>query len=315
MIISMERLASGPMRCAPALAAFQRTISLPDRTEIFLYDSAGDGPPLILLHGLQDEADTWRHIYGALAAHYRVIAPDLPGFGRSDKRPRAFGVPFYSGCVMALAAGLGLDRFGLIGNSLGAITADAVAAQHPDRVSALVLLNGSLVISHPPASRLSLFQRLFLDYFDRRYFRALRAGTPEAAFETLRPYYADLDALPFADRQFLLERVVARVWDEPQRLAALTIQKGSLPYFLTAGRRLAKRIPSLAVPALVVWGGRDKVFPLANARPRADSQPGARLEVLPDVGHLPQQELPDLLLRTLLPFLNLSVASPAGARS
>lgn len=149
------------MRCAPALAAFQRTISLPDRTEIFLYDSAGDGPPLILLHGLQDEADTWRHIYGELAAQYRVIAPDLPGFGRSDKRPRAFGVPFYSGCVMALAAGLGLDRFGLIGNSLGAITADAVAAQHPDRVSALVLLNGSLVISHPPASRLSLFSGSF----------------------------------------------------------------------------------------------------------------------------------------------------------
>lgn len=299
------------MRCAPALVAFQRTISLPDRTEIFLYDSAGEGPPLILLHGLQDEADTWRRIFEPLAARYRIIAPDLPGFGRSDKRPRAYGVPFYSGCVMALAAALGLERFGLIGNSLGAITADAVAAQHPDRVSALVLLDGSLIITKPPASRLTLVQRLFLDYYDRKYFHALRAGTPESAFETLRPYYADLDALPLADRQFLRERVVARVWDEPQRLAALTIQKGSLPYFLTAGRRLAERIPCLAVPALVVWGGRDKIFPLANARPRADAQPGARLEVLAGAGHLPQQELPELLLRTLLPFLDASIASHA----
>ena len=112
MIISMERTASGPMRCAPALAAFQRTISLPDRTEIFLYDSAGDGPPLILLHGLQDEADTWRHIYGALAAQYRVIAPDLPRCGRSDKRARGFGGPVYSGGVGALAWGTDESRGG-----------------------------------------------------------------------------------------------------------------------------------------------------------------------------------------------------------
>ncbi|MEO6064112.1 MAG: alpha/beta fold hydrolase, partial [Thermoflexales bacterium] len=231
------------MPSAPALTAFQRRIKLPDRTEIFLYDSAGDGPPLILLHGLQDEADTWRHIFRALAARYRVIAPDLPGFGRSDKRPRGYGVPLYSGVVMVLAAELGLSRFGLIGNSLGAIVADALAAQHPDRVSALALLDGSLMVSKVPASRLSLFQWLFLGHYDRKIFMALRAGRPEAAFETLRPYYADLDALPTADRDFLAERVVARVWDEPQRLAALTIQRGIVPYFLTAGRRLAGRIP------------------------------------------------------------------------
>jgi pimeloyl-ACP methyl ester carboxylesterase len=295
------------MPAAPALAPFQRTLQLPDRTEIFLYDSGGEGPPLLLLHGLQDEADTWRHLFGALAGRYRVIAPDLPGFGRSDKRPRAYGVPFYSGCVMALAAALGLDHFGLLGNSLGAIIADAIAARHPDRVSALALLDGSLLITRPPASRLSIFQRLFLGHYDRRYFQALRAGSPEAAYETLRPYYADLDALPSADRAFLAARVVARVWDEPQRLAALTIQKGSLPYFLTAGRRLAARIPSLTMPTLVVWGERDNIFPLANARPRAAAQPGARLAILPGVGHLPQQEFPELLRQALLPFLDASL--------
>lgn len=300
------------MPCAPALAAFQRTISLPDRTELFLYDSAGDGPPLILLHGLQDEADTWRRIFGALSARYRVIAPDLPGFGRSDKRPRGYGVPLYSGVVMALAAELGIPRFGLIGNSLGAITADAIAAQHPDHVSALALFDGCLIISKPPASQLSVLQRLFLRHYDRANFRALRAGTPKAAFETLRPYYADLDALPAEDRAFLAERVVARVWDEPQRLAALAIQTASLPYFLTAGRRLARRIPGLGIPTLVVWGANDNIFPVANARPRAAAQPGARLEILPGVGHLPQQESPDLLLRALLPFLEAAVA-PVGA--
>lgn len=303
------------MRCAPALVAFQRMISLPDRTEIFLYDSAGDGPPLFLLHGLQDEADTWRHVFAALAARYRVIAPDLPGFGRSDKRPRGYGVPLYAGCVMALAAELGLSRFGLIGNSLGAIIADAIAAQHPDRISALVLLDGTLLITKPPASRLSLFQQLFLGHYDRKYFQALRAGTPEAIYETLRPYYADLNALPAIDRDFLAERVVARVWDEPQRLAALTIQEASLPYFLTAGRRLARRIPGLEIPTLVAWGANDVIFPLANARSRADAQPGALLEILPGVGHLPQQELPDLLLQTLLPFLDASVRPVAGTKS
>jgi pimeloyl-ACP methyl ester carboxylesterase len=310
----VEKPASGLMPCAPALAAFQRRIRLPDQSEAFVYDSGGDGSALILLHGLQDEADTWRRVFGALAKRHRVIAPDLPGFGRSDKRPRSFGVPLYAGWVMALAASLEVGRFGLIGNSLGAIVADAIAVQHPDRVTALVLLDGSLVITKPPVSRLSLLQRLFLDHYDGKYFASLRAGSAEAAYDTLRPYYSDLDSLPREDRDFLAARVVARVWDEPQRLAALRIQKSSLPYFLTAGRRLAARIPSLNVPTLVVWGGDDAIFPLANAQPRADAQPGARVEILPGVGHLPQQELPELLLKQLAPFLAASIGPTAVPR-
>lgn len=303
----MTRAFTGPMQPAPALSSYARRLTLQDGTALFLYDSGGDGPAIFLLHGLQDEADTWRHIFGPLSARYRVIAPDLPGFGRSDKRPRGYGPPFYAGVVGALAETLGIERFALAGNSLGAIVAETFALGRPSQVSALVLLDGTLRVVARPASRLTFLQSLFPGYFDRKYFEALRAGPPEAPYRTLRPFYADLDGLPEADRKFLFQRVNERVWDEPQRLAARAINAGLVPFFLTAGRRLVTGIPALNVPTLVVWGGADAIFPRENALPRAEAQPGAECAILPGVGHLPQQDLPHLLLTVLLPFLEAAI--------
>ncbi|MEO6060668.1 MAG: alpha/beta hydrolase, partial [Thermoflexales bacterium] len=73
-------------------------------------------------------------------------------------------------------------------------------------------------------------------------------------------------------------------------------------------------IPGLVIPTLVVWGASDNIFPLANARPRVDAQPGARLKIFPAVGHLPQQEMPGVLLQTLLPFLDTALARPGGSK-
>lgn len=311
----MQHRFTGPMRPAPALAPFGREADLPGGSRVFFYDSGGSGPAVFLLHGLQDEADTWRHVFAPLAARYRVVAPDLPGFGRSDKRPRGYGAPYYADIAVALADYLRIDRFAVAGNSLGAVIAEVVTLTRPERVSAMAALDGSLRVVARPASNLNLIQQLFmLDHLDRAYFERLRAGPPEACYDTLRPFYADLDALPEADRDFLFQRVNERVWDEPQRLAALAIQKGALPFFLKAGRRLAGRLPALKTPTLVVWGEQDRVFPLANARPRADAQPGAQLAILEGVGHLPQQERPERLLEAMLPFFDAAINTPILAR-
>jgi pimeloyl-ACP methyl ester carboxylesterase len=148
-------------------------------------------------------------------------------------------------------------------------------------------------------SAVNPLQLLLLPISDRRYFEALRRA-PQAAYDSLRPYYADLDALLQADRDFLYQRVNARVWDEPQRLAALSIRM-RLPWFLAfSARRLVQRIPSIPAPTLVIWGEQDRILPIGNGVIRAALQPGARFVCVPGAGHLPHQEHPAAVLAALL---------------
>ncbi len=82
----------GPMQPFPGLEGWSRRVQLPSsKIRLQVYDTGGDAkPPVLLLHGLGDEADTWRHVLPLLQPDYRVLAPDLPGFGRSDKPRRRY---------------------------------------------------------------------------------------------------------------------------------------------------------------------------------------------------------------------------------
>jgi len=293
--------APNELTMAPAaqLAPYAKTIALPDLDLNVFYFEAGaqHRRPLILIHGLQDEADTWRHVFEPLAQRYRVIAPDLPGFGRSDKPRRLYDVFFYVRALLALMDALNVSYADLVGSSLGAIIAEVLALTHPARASRLILLDGTLNIVEQPA--VNPLQLLLLPIADRRYFEALRRA-PQAAYDSLRPYYADLDALPQADRDFLSQRVNARVWDEPQRLAALSIRL-RLPWFLAfSARRLVRRIPTMPVPTLVIWGEQDRILPIGNGITRAALQPRTHLVRVPRAGHLPHQEQPVVVLEALL---------------
>jgi pimeloyl-ACP methyl ester carboxylesterase len=119
---------------------------------LFAYDSArgaepsatgGALPPILLVHGLGDEADSWRHFIPLLAPRARVIAPDLPGFGRSESRARV-GV---SACVRAILGLLDASSIGravFVGSSLGAVISEIVAFRAPERCAALALVDGGL---------------------------------------------------------------------------------------------------------------------------------------------------------------------------
>jgi pimeloyl-ACP methyl ester carboxylesterase len=283
-------------RC-PALAAYANELVLDDVGRIAFVEAGvdTDAPPLLLIHGVQDEADSWQRIIPALAQHRRVLALDLPGFGLSDKRARRYGVPYYTSCVFAFLDALNIQKAALAGNSLGAMIAEFAAITQPARVSALTLISGTVFMSHrPPAPLSGLLQSLL---YERRYFDELRKS-PDAAYATLRPFYGDLDALPESQRAFLYQRVAQRVWDEPQRRASLAIRQSFLPFFLTHGKTV-RRAPSIQAPTTVIWGSQDQIFPLANGPDRAQAQPGARYLELPGCGHLPQQEAPDAVIAAL----------------
>lgn len=297
----MQNPFPGPMQPAPQLAPFERSIHLKGSRARVSYFDAGprDAPVVVLIHGLQDEADTWRHVFAPLAEKQRVIALDLPGFGRSDKQARTYSVTFFANVVVELMDRLGIHYATVIGNSLGGMIAETVALEHAARCSRLVLVDGTIAIVKRPATNHSLLTQLFfLPRVDKRNFELLRPNH-NLAFDTLQPYYADLRGLPPADREFLFQRVNERVWDEPQRLASLSVQQQLPRFFLGEGRRLAQRIPKLPVPTHIIWGERDHILDIENGKARAASQAGATLHVIANAGHLPHQEQPQAFLSSI----------------
>jgi pimeloyl-ACP methyl ester carboxylesterase len=289
---------------APNLSPYARSVRLDPELSLFLYE-AGDrqAPPLVLIHGLGDEADSWRHVLEPLAADHRVIALDLPGFGRSDKPRRAYSLGYFARTVARLLDLLGVARPTLVGSSLGAAVAQRVALASPERVERLVLVGGALPLERglPPAP---LWWFLTPGVGELAY-TSLRRSQDEA-FATLRPYYADLDALPAADREFLRERVWARVWSDEQRRAFLSALRWLAVERALRAPQLRARVTGLVVPTLLVWGEHDRIVPRGAADDLLTLVSGARLEVVPGAGHLPHQERPAA-------FVSLLTASRAHA--
>lgn len=296
--LSMNRY-QHPMQVWPDLQIYARTVTLTrSGLRLHVYEAGSANlPTALLIHGLGDEADTWRYVIAPLATHYHVVALDLPGFGRSDKLPRSYAVPFLCDTVLELMDTLSIARATLMGNSLGAILAQFIGLEHAERVSSLVLIDGTLLAHKQP---LNLTTLLFLVPGIGEWLYTRLRKSPQTAFETLRSYYADLDALPEADRDFLFQRVNERVWSDDQRRAYFSVLRSLVGWVTRQQRDLKTRLARMQVPTLVIWGEQDQVMPVDNAYALVDAQPSAKLVVLLGVGHLPQQEGPGALVRAIL---------------
>ena len=283
----------------PALAQYARSICLPGSgLTLHLYEAgATDAPPMFLIHGLADEADTWRHLVQPLSTRYRVTVPDLPGFGRSDKPDRPYTVPFFRDVLLELLDALGVQCAILVGHSLGAVIIHALALSHGERVDRLVLLGGSLVAR---SQRVDLATMLFLiPGLGEWLYNHLRKD-PQAAYRTLEPYYSRLDRLPEADREFLFQRVNERVWSDGQRRAFLSAFRNLARWIRGQQRDLPSKLAALDVPILALWGEADRIMPVENGHALVELQPTAQLVVVPGAGHNIHQEYPEIVVEALL---------------
>ncbi|HEX9374400.1 MAG TPA: alpha/beta fold hydrolase, partial [Roseiflexaceae bacterium] len=181
---------SGLMAPPPDLRRFSREATLAGGLRLHYYEAgAPSAPPLVLVHGLGDEADTWRHVLLPLSQEYRVIAPDLPGFGRSDRPRRAYTLAFFAQAVAGLFGTLGIARATLAGHSLGAAIVQRLALARPQLVERLVQVSGGLPIeARRPAGPLWWF---LTPGAGELVYTSLRRSQDEA-YATLRPYYVDL---------------------------------------------------------------------------------------------------------------------------
>ena len=273
----------------PTLEPHLRTLA-----GITYFDSLTGASTVLLIHGNGDEADSWRHVFGRLSAQYRVIALDLPGFGRSAATGDG-SLANLSRSVQHLLESLSLNQpVHLIGSSLGAVVAAHVAVARPQMTRSLTMIGGS-----SPAlgglDRNPALEALLEIGTGEAYYTGLRELGQQAAFESLRPYYAALEALPSTDLEFLRQRVWARVWSDPQRTA-----------FFAGLRSLYADTAPLeppVMPTLLIWGESDTVVPISAGHELRRLLPHAKLEVIALSGHLPHQERPLEVLRVLASFL------------
>lgn len=288
-----------PMQPYQGLESYARTIDLPGNgLRLFYYEAgAPEQPAALLLHGLGDEADTWRHLIEPLSHRWRVIAPDLPGFGRSEKPKRAYTLDFLRGCLFELLERLSIREVFLVGHSLGAMLAHGMLLEQPERASGLVLVDGAL-LTRP--QRLNPQLLLFMTPLLGEWLYTRLRRDPQAAYATLRAYYAGMDKLSQAERDFLFYRVNQRVWSDGQRRAYFSTLRNMAASISRMQKKLPARLAELHTPTLILWGEKDQINPPENGADLMRIQPDSKLVLIPEAGHMPHQEQAQAIMQAIL---------------
>jgi pimeloyl-ACP methyl ester carboxylesterase len=258
-------------------------------------------PPVLLLHGYGDTADCWRRVVPPLARHRRVIAIDVPPFGRSGDPPARFRddlIGCYEEFFPALFEELELGRAAVVGHSLGGAMALTLALEDPERVERLALIAPAGLGDQAPWWWHAISGRWV------NWSALLRLPNPVA-----RP------AVRAALKGFLEERLVhdRRAMGELiDHFVHLHGGPRELKHLIDAGRALMagytgtllSRSAELRCPVLVMWGGEDRLTPAAHADAFAQVVPHAQIRVLERCGHYPQLELPTRVTRLVSDFLD-----------
>ena len=260
------------------------------------YLVAGEGPPLVLLHGAGDNSLDWRWVLPALARKHRVYAPDLPGSPDSARPAADYSPAFFERSVAAFVDALGIGRATLVGNSLGGLVALRLALSEPARVGALVLVD-SAGLGRAVNPAFNSVKVPGLAEASIPLWRT-RAGGYQRAWARAALLFAHPTRVP---REWLAEQ--CRLARSPGYLEAhVTVMRALVSPF---GQRevLMDRLPLLEMPTLVVWGERDRVFPRSQARRAVAHIRGGSLSLIPDCGHLPHIECPETFVAALDRFL------------
>ena len=260
---------------------------------------AGEGPPLVLLHGIGTSSLEWNRSMTLLARGGRsVYAPDLlqPERGRDRAGYSPSSLAYFAGEFMDA---LGIERAAVVGNSLGGLVALRFALSYPSRVSALGLVDSAGL--------------------GREVSPALASATlpvlgEAAIYWTKTPLGASQRPLGRTPLLFTVPALAPAEWLAEQ--ARLGRARGFMETTLTAlrshvgpgGQRgseiLLDELPRLEVPTLVVWGASDKVLPLRHAHDAVARLRHGTLEILPGCGHLPHVECPERFAEALSRFLD-----------
>lgn len=249
-----------------------------------------DSVPVLLLHGTSASLHTWEGWSEAMRPSRRVLTMDLPGFGLTGPDPRDdYRMERYTRFVVALMDSLRVRRVDLAGNSLGGEIAWHVAAQHPDRVRKLVLVDPAGL----PFTSLSVPIGFRLARDPRLSWLMTRILPRRVVTSSVRDVYGDTSRVSDA--------LVDRYYDLTRRAG----NRAALPARFAQSRPGADtmRLARITSPTLILWGAQDRLIPPATAARFLRLLPSAQLVVYPELGHVPHEEDPRRTATDVLAFL------------
>lgn len=289
---------SGAPRPCPSVARYRRPrwagIDWDAHLHDFAVDGArvryldrGEGPTLVLLHGMACCWQWWLECLPELTERFRVLAVDLPGFGDSAPLASGSSIPHQAGAVTALIDSLGIERVAVAGHSMGGLVATRIALARPELVARLVLVDAGGV----PMTERRLSAVLRVLRFAHRSFT--------------RPAVLDLLVSSRAARRLLLRGAMADPDCLSDDLAALVVPRLDAPGFADAIAASARAVrasdpAAITVPTRLIWGEKDVFAPVHTAEAMLRALPDGRLDVLPGVGHSPMVEAPGPFTRLLI---------------
>jgi pimeloyl-ACP methyl ester carboxylesterase len=261
------------------------------------YRLLGEGPALVLIHGITSSSRTWRAVMHGLAEHHTVIAPDLLGHGRSGKPRGDYSLGAYASGVRDLLAVLGFSKLTVVGHSLGGGIAMQFAYQFPERMERLVLVDSgglgeevSLALRAATLPGAEFVLPLLFGPVTRNVGRTagrLLGGLGLRANANVRGLAEGLDSLGDSDTRRAFVHTARSVIDP-------------------RGQRVDARdrlYLAEAVPTLLIWGAKDPIIPLAHGRRAHELMPNSRLEVFPGAGHFPFNDDPERFVEVVTDFV------------
>jgi pimeloyl-ACP methyl ester carboxylesterase len=260
-------------RATLRLSGFEKVTASASRGPI-TYFRAGQGPPLIFLHGANDQAGTWARIAPAFTATHRVVVADLAGHGQAQpsEGPLEFG-DLVAGVRAVVEAERQGGRVVLVGNSLGGFLSLEHALHHPDQVALVVAVNGAVFRGGNQQAAGLLLPKT----------RAEARRVIEALMSPKSPRVPD----------FVLDDLLRRTPTTPlARLMASPPE--SMQRWL-----IDDRLGDIRTPVALVWGADDRLIPISYAEQAREKLPSATLQTIADCGHVPQRECPAKLLPVL----------------
>jgi pimeloyl-ACP methyl ester carboxylesterase len=256
------------------------------------YNEAGTGPALVLIHGGGPGATGWSNYsrnIGPLSEHFRVLTPDLPGFGRSGVKPPGSPMPgWYATKMGQFLDALGVEKAHFVGNSLGGMVTLRLAMDRPEKIHRMILMG--------PGGSIPMFSQF-----------------PTEAIMTLLTFYEGEGPSMARLKQFVKHfvydpsQLTEELLEERMRVALSPHIVETPPMRPDPNAPLEPiwsdpRLATLPHETMIIWGREDKVLPLDMAMPLVKQIPRARLFVMPQCGHWCQWEHADEFNRTTMGF-------------
>jgi pimeloyl-ACP methyl ester carboxylesterase len=257
----------------------------------------GKGPALLLLHGLGCDHRTWLPVIDALARRYTVIAPDLLGHGDSDKPRADYSIGGFANGMRDLLTVLAIDKVTVVGHSFGGGVAMQFAYQFPERTERMVLVGSGGLGPEVSGAIKAITTTGFYQVMGLLTLPGVRhVGTAglRALSRTGIKEFRDFDEVAEIYQSFrdpharaAIRHVVRAVVDWQGQIVTMADRA-----YLTE-----------AMPMCVIWGDEDRVIPVSHATRAAGLAPKARIEILPNSGHFPHKDHPDLFVKILNDFV------------